>query len=113
MGKGAINNSSSPAGTQTEYFQGSENTTYFHRCRLSDMYGIVKTSRFERFRFQGSMLTQKLIHVLKVGLNTSFSASSQNYPMQSEMHFQSPIQWVYTLSGIYPVYMRDEKGILF
>lgn len=30
--------------------------------------------------------------------------------MQSGSAFQSPIQWVYTLSGIYPVYMRDEKG---
>lgn len=37
------------------------------------------------------------------------SCSSQNYQCNQEVLFKS-IQWVYTLSGIYPVYMRDEKG---
>lgn len=73
------------------------------------MYGNIKTSRFERLGFRANV-DSKVNTWLKVGLNTSFSASSQNYPMQSGSTFQSPIQWVYTLSGIYPVYMRDEKG---
>jgi TonB-linked SusC/RagA family outer membrane protein len=107
--KELINNSALKQEHRLNISGGSENTTYFIGADYLDMYGNVKTSRFERLGFRANV-DSKVNTWLKVGLNTSFSASSQNYPMQSGSAFQSPIQWVYTLSGIYPVYMRDEKG---
>lgn len=104
-----INNSALKQEHRLNISGGSENTTYFIGADYLDMYGNIKTSRFERLGFRANV-DSKVNTWLKVGLNTSFSASSQNYPMQSGSAFQSPIQWVYTLSGIYPVYMRDEKG---
>lgn len=104
-----INNSALKQEHRLNISGGSENTTYFIGADYLDMYGNIKTSRFERLGFRANV-DSKVNTWLKVGLNTSFSASSQNYPMQSGSTFQSPIQWVYTLSGIYPVYMRDEKG---
>lgn len=107
--KQLINNSAFKQEHRLSISGGSDNTTYFIGADYLDMYGNVKTSKFERLGFRAN-IDSKVNTWLKVGLNTSFSASSQNYPIQSGSTYQSPIQWVYTLSGIYPVYMRDEKG---
>lgn len=90
---------------------GSENTTYFVGADYLDMYGNVKTSKFERIGFRGNV-ESKVNNWLKVGLNTSFTSSSQNYPTQSGSSYQSAIQWVYTMPSIYPLHMRDENGNL-
>ena len=88
---------------------GSENTTYFLGADYLDMYGNVKTSKFERIGFRANV-DSKVNNWLKVGLNSSFSASSQNYPTQSGSSYQSAVQWIYTVPNIYPLYMRDQNG---
>lgn len=88
---------------------GSENTTYFLGADYLDMYGNVKTSRFERLGFRANV-ESKVNNWLKVGLNSSFTSSSQNYPTQSGSTYQSAVQWIYTMPNIFPLYMRDESG---
>lgn len=88
---------------------GSENTTYFLGADYLDMYGNIKTSKFERVGLRGNV-ESRVNDWLKVGLNSSFSSSTQNYPIQSGNTYASAIQWIYTLPNIYPLHMRDQSG---
>ncbi|AZI66781.1 SusC/RagA family TonB-linked outer membrane protein [Kaistella daneshvariae] len=90
---------------------GSDNTTYFLGADYLDMYGNIKTSKFERIGLRGNV-ESKVNDWLKVGLNSSFTSSTQNYPVQSGSTYASAIQWIYTLPNIYPLYMRDQSGNL-
>ncbi|MGM1057393.1 MAG: SusC/RagA family TonB-linked outer membrane protein [Bacteroidota bacterium] len=88
---------------------GSENTRYFLSANYLDQEGSVKTSDFERITTRLNLETN-VSDWLTVGLNTSLSTQSQNQPTQSGNSFQSSIQWIYTMSSIYPLYQRDANG---
>ena len=90
---------------------GDKNTTYFVAADYLNMDGAVRTSNFERTGVRLNVET-KAKDWLTVGMNGAFTASSQNYPVQSGNSYASAIQWVYSLPNIYPVYMRDANGNL-
>lgn len=90
---------------------GSDNTTYFLGADYLDMSGNVKTSKFERIGIRANV-DSKVNNWLKVGVNSSFTSSSQNYPTQSGSTYQSAIQWIYTMPNVFPIYMRNEEGAL-
>ncbi|NJX17047.1 TonB-dependent receptor, partial [Tamlana crocina] len=73
--------------------------------------GTVKESNFERITTRLN-LESEVKDWLKLGLNTSFSKSEQNYPAQSGTSYQSAIQWIYGVSSVYPLYRRGEDGSL-
>lgn len=88
---------------------GSENTTYFVGADYLTMEGGVKTSEFERIGVRMN-IDSKVNDWLEVGLNNSFSTSYQNSPIQSGNSNQSPIQWIYSIANVFPLYQRDELG---
>lgn len=90
---------------------GSENTRYFLSANYLDQEGSVKESKFKRITTRLN-LESDVKDWLKLGLNSSFSTSNQNYPTQAGSTFQSAIQWIYSMSSIYPLYQRDESGDL-
>ncbi len=90
---------------------GGENTRYFLSANYLDQEGAVKESDFERITTRLNLETT-VTDWLTVGLNTSLSHSSQNFPEQSGSSFQSSIQWIYSMSSLYPLYRRDEAGDL-
>lgn len=90
---------------------GSDKTTYFFSTDYLDQEGSVINSYFKRFTTRLNLESQ-IKDWLKAGVNTSFAASSQNYPTQSGNSFTSAIQWIYNVASIYPVYTRDQNGNL-
>lgn len=90
---------------------GSDKTTYFFSTDYLDQEGSVINSYFKRFTTRLNLDSQ-IKSWLKAGVNTSFAASSQNYPTQSGSSFTSAIQWIYNVASIYPVYRRGENGNL-
>jgi len=90
---------------------GSGNTKYFVGFNYLDQEGSVQTSNFERYSTRVNV-TSDIKKWLTLGFNTSYSSSSQNYPTQSGSSYQSAIQWIYTIPSVYPVFQRDENGVL-
>lgn len=90
---------------------GSKKTRYFLSANYLDQEGSVKESNFERVTTRLN-LESDVKDWLKLGLNSSYSTSSQNYPSQSGTSYQSSIQWIYNVSSIYPLYRRNEAGEL-
>ncbi len=88
---------------------GGENNTYSIGADPLKMEGGVKTSEFERVGVRAN-LDSKVNKWLTVGLNSSFTTSYQNYPTQSGSSYQSPIQWIYSMANVFPLYMRDQNG---
>ena len=88
---------------------GSDRTRYFLSASFLDQEGSVKESNFERITTRLN-LESDVKDWLKLGFNTAYSTSTQNYPSQSGSSFQSSIQWIYNVSSIYPLYRRDEAG---
>ncbi len=90
---------------------GDEKTTYFLAADYLNLNGSVKTSEFERTGVRLN-LESKVKDYLKFGMNSSFSASTSNLPIQSGNTYGSSIQWIYSLANIYPLYRRDQNGAL-
>nr|WP_274704454.1 TonB-dependent receptor [Salinimicrobium profundisediminis] len=88
---------------------GGEKTRYFLSANYLEQEGSVKESNFERVTTRLN-LESDVRDWLKVGLNTAYSTSSQNYPTQSGSSYQSSIQWIYSVASLYPLYRRDEQG---
>ncbi len=90
---------------------GDTKTTYFLAADYLNMDGSVKSSNFERTGVRINVET-KAKDWLKVGLNGAYTASGQNYPVQSGNTYASSIQWIYSLANIYPLYRHDVDGNL-
>jgi TonB-linked SusC/RagA family outer membrane protein len=90
---------------------GSENTTYFLSGNYLNQDGLVKTSKFERSTFRLNVDT-KVNDWLEVGSNVAYSASRQNFPVQSGTSFTSAMSWIYAMPSVYPVYRRNPDGSL-
>ena len=88
---------------------GDAKTTYFLAADYLDLSGSVKTSHFERTGVRLN-LESKVTDYLKVGMNSSYSASTSSLPIQSGSTYGSSIQWIYSLANIYPLYRRDANG---
>lgn len=90
---------------------GSDNTTYAFMANYLDQEGSVRTSKFKRVTTRLNLDSQ-INDWFKVGLNMGYSTQTQNYPDQSGTSYQSAIQWMYTVSSVYPLYRRDANGDL-
>lgn len=90
---------------------GSDKTTYAFMSNYLDQEGSVKTSNFKRVTTRINLDSQ-INDWLSLGVNMGYSTQSQNYPDQSGTSYQSAIQWIYTVSSVYPLYRRDGGGEL-
>ncbi len=90
---------------------GSDKTRYFMSLDYLNEEGPVTPSNFERVASRLNLETQ-INDWFKVGLNSSFSRSSSNNPDQTSGNTTQVISWVYGLSSIYPIYLRDANGNL-
>lgn len=88
---------------------GSEDTRYFLSANYLEQEGSVRESNFERITTRLN-LESDVKDWLKLGLNSAFSTSNQNYPSQEGSSYQSSIQWIYSVASIYPLYRRDVDG---
>lgn len=90
---------------------GNDKTQYFVYGGYLDQEGQVITSKFERINARVNLESQ-LKNWLKVGTKTSFSYSDQNFPNQESSSFANNVQYIRSMSSIYPIYMRDDDGSL-
>lgn len=90
---------------------GSDKTTYAFMSNYLDQEGSVKTANFKRVTTRLN-LDSEINNWLSMGLNVGYSTQNQNYPDQSGTSYQSAIQWMYTVSSVYPLYRRDGNGDL-
>ncbi|MGL2988343.1 SusC/RagA family TonB-linked outer membrane protein [Flavobacterium sp. RSSA_27] len=90
---------------------GSDNTTYAFSVNNLDQDGALMTSNFKRTSVRLNIAT-KINKTISAGLNMGYTNSLQNYPTQNGNSFQSPIQWIYSVSSIYPVFQHDANGNL-
>ncbi|MFW5700391.1 MAG: SusC/RagA family TonB-linked outer membrane protein [Cyclobacteriaceae bacterium] len=88
---------------------GSDFVTYFISGSYLKQDGVVINSDFERFAGRIN-LNADLTPWLKGGLRQSISSSSQNFPQQSGSFFSNAVQYIRTMSSIYPIYRRDVNG---
>lgn len=90
---------------------GSDNTAYSFTINNLGQEGALKESNFDRTSTRLNVDT-KINKTFNLGVNVGYSTSEQNYPTQSGTSFQSPIQWIYGVSSIYPVFRHNPSGSL-
>ncbi|WP_303318560.1 TonB-dependent receptor [Flavivirga abyssicola] len=90
---------------------GSNKTRYFMSFDYLNEDGPVRPSDFERVATRLNLETQ-INDWFKIGLNSSFSRSSSNNPDQTSDSTTQAISWIYGVSSIYPIYLRDANGNL-
>lgn len=90
---------------------GSENVKYYIGGSALDQQGQVVKSDFKRYAGRLNLDAQ-LTDWLSASLKQSVSSGKQNNPPQSGTAFSNNIQWIQTVSNIYPVYRRNETGEL-
>jgi TonB-linked SusC/RagA family outer membrane protein len=88
---------------------GSESTAFSFTINNLDQDGALIESNFQRTSTRLNVDT-KINKTFNAGINIGYSTSTQNYPTQSGSSFQSPIQWVYNVSSIYPVFRYNPQG---
>ncbi|MDM1406502.1 TonB-dependent receptor [Myroides sp. DF42-4-2] len=88
---------------------GSDRTTYFLAGNYLNQDGRIKTANFERTTVRLNLESQ-LTDWLQLGANTAYAVSNQNFPTQSGTDLYSPMNWIYTMPSVYPVYKRDATG---
>ncbi|WP_291073809.1 SusC/RagA family TonB-linked outer membrane protein [Empedobacter sp. UBA5987] len=88
---------------------GNENTTYNFGASYLNQEGSIITSKFERTTIKANVVS-KVDNWLELGLNSLASFGYENGPTQSGSSYQSPIQWINSVSNIYPLYKRDASG---
>lgn len=88
---------------------GGDQSRYFLSAGYLSQDGYVITSKFDRVNARFNY-TNNLSDWLEVGARTSLVFSRQNYPDQAGTNFENTIQYIRTMSSIYPVYKRGENG---
>lgn len=88
---------------------GNDRTTYFLAANYLNQDGMIKTSNFERTTVRLNVESQ-IASWLQVGANTAYASSDQNFPTQSGTNLYSPMNWIYAMPSVFPVYKRDAKG---
>ncbi len=90
---------------------GDDKSTYFMSIDYLNEEGPVIRSNFERIATRLNLESQ-VNDWLKVGLKTSFSRSNSGNPDQTSGSVQQVISYIYGVSGLYPIYLRDANGSL-
>ncbi len=89
----------------------TKNTGYFFSLDYLDQEGPVIVSDFERIATRLNLESQ-INDWMRVGIKNSFSRSDSNNPDQTSSSTTQAISWIYGLSSLYPVFVRDENGAL-
>ncbi|TXG38794.1 SusC/RagA family TonB-linked outer membrane protein [Seonamhaeicola maritimus] len=90
---------------------GDSKSTYFMSLDYLNEDGPVIRSGFERISSRLNLESQ-VTDWLKVGLRTSFSRSNSGNPDQTSGTVQQVISYIYGVSSIFPIYVRDANGAL-
>ncbi|WP_395091160.1 SusC/RagA family TonB-linked outer membrane protein [Vaginella massiliensis] len=90
---------------------GNENAIYNFGATYLNQEGSIQTSKFERTTVKGNV-TSFATDWLELGVSTLVGVSRSNNPTQDANSYQSPIQWIYSVANIYPLYKRNELGEL-
>lgn len=88
---------------------GNDKTRYYLSTAYLDQQGYLITSKFNRLNTRLN-LTSDLRDWLQVGIRSQYVFSDQNAPDQSGTTFDNVVQYVRSMSSIYPVYQRDDNG---
>ncbi|MCC9073352.1 TonB-dependent receptor [Flavobacterium sp. F-65] len=107
--KALINNSAIRKENSIAINGGGENAAYSFTANNLNQEGALVNSNFKRTSIRVSVDT-KINESLTSGLSIAYGTSTQNYPTQSGNSFQSPVQWIYNVSSIYPIYRHDAQG---
>ncbi len=84
----------------------SDKTKYFISGGYLDDAGLAIQSDFKRYNGRVK-LDNQMNKWLTVGVNASGSYSTQNYPAQSGSSYSNVIQYIRTVSSIYPQYLLN------
>jgi TonB-linked SusC/RagA family outer membrane protein len=90
---------------------GSDKISYFFSGNYLKQQGSIIESDFDRFSGRLN-LDAKVNKWFNAGMTSSYSRSKQNFPNQSGTSYTSTMQWVNSLSSIFPIYQRDENGAI-
>ena len=88
---------------------GSEATKYLFSLGALNDKGIIQASGFERYTGR-IKVDSKVRDWLGVGVNSSLSYSSRNYPLQKDACMSNTIGFINGISNIYPLYELDADG---
>lgn len=88
---------------------GSEKTNYFVSGAFLDSEGFSLNSTFRRYNGRVN-ITSDVKSWLNVGANAFVTISESNVPTQDGNGFANNIQYVRSISSIYPVYQRNVDG---
>jgi TonB-linked SusC/RagA family outer membrane protein len=85
---------------------GTDKTKYFISGGYLDDNGVAIESNFKRYTGRLKLDT-KVNDWLSAGLNTNLAYSTQNYPVQGGSAYSNIVQWIRTVSSLYPEYLVD------
>ncbi|MDO7170752.1 SusC/RagA family TonB-linked outer membrane protein [Mariniflexile sp. AS56] len=88
---------------------GTENTTYYASGSFLESTGYSLASKFKRASGRLNISTD-VNDWLTLGGTTFASFSSSNAPIQDGSRFSNNIQYVRSVSSIYPIYQRNPNG---
>eukprot|EP01133_Synstelium_polycarpum_P013211 gene13211-15521_t len=90
---------------------GTDKSKYYVGGSYLNQDGYTIQSNYKRINARINYSNQ-VTKWLELGIRSSISSSDQNYPTQSGSSFGNTIQYIRTMSSIYPVYQHDDKGAL-
>jgi len=88
---------------------GDDKGDYYMSVGYLNDEGYIKNSDFERYSMRLNV-NRQVRDWLKVGLNTAWTHSSQNYARQSTSAYVNGFFFTRNIAPIYPVYLRKADG---
>jgi TonB-linked SusC/RagA family outer membrane protein len=90
---------------------GGNNSTYYFGLGYLGQQGYLVTSQFQRVSTRFNF-NSDVNRWLTLGLRSQYVYSDQNYPNQAGTSFDNVVQYIRTMSGLFPVYQRGDDGEL-
>ncbi|WP_339661224.1 TonB-dependent receptor [uncultured Polaribacter sp.] len=88
---------------------GTDKSNYFLSGSFLDSDGYTLLSKFKRYTGRLN-ITSNLKDWLTVGANSSVTFSTSNVPIQAGSRFSNNVQYIRSVSSIYPIYQRNADG---
>jgi TonB-linked SusC/RagA family outer membrane protein len=90
---------------------GSSNNTYYFGLGYLGQEGYLVTSQFKRVNARLNF-NSDVNRWLTLGFRSQYVYSDQNYPNQAGTSFDNVVQYIRTMSSLFPVYQRAADGSL-
>ncbi len=90
---------------------GTDKSRYYFSAGYLNQDGYISKSNYERITTRLNY-TNDLKSWLQVGVKASIISSKQNYPDQGTGDYADVIQYERTLSSVYPIYARNDSGVV-